>query len=362
MAAPQGREGVLRGMSEGTMDIRKHRLPIAILLLVALGVGTLVALERRDAPDETAMVERVSPTRGLDRNAISAIEITRPGEPTTRVEIRDGEFAIVAPFSAEADAAAVNQMLDRLVDIEIDSVAATREKHHDKLEVSDERAIQVRVFVGETKAADLRIGAARGRTTMLRDASSPNVLGAVGGLRFAFDKKPDDLRDKRILTVDEQAVTSVTFESRAGKLTFARGSAEEEFAPAEGTETPPKFDPASVRARVMTLARLRASGFAPAEVSVEEAGLASPEARVTLVAEGKPVTLLLGGDAPAGVYAMVEGGKVIYLLPSATGQRFMPKASDFEATAPPPPPSEGSPGEIPPEILEQLQRQLQQQP
>jgi hypothetical protein len=349
-------------VSEAIMDIRKHRLPIALALLAAVGVGTFIALDRRDAPDDTAMVERVSPTRGLDRGAITAIEIELPGEPSTRLEIADDAYSIVAPIEAPADASAVNQMLDRLVDIEIESVAATREKHHAKLEVSDELAIKVRVFVGDAKAADLRIGAARGRATMIRDAASPNVLGARGGLRYAFDKKPDDLRDKRIFKLDEQNITSVTFESEAGTLTFTRAGEGQDFAPAEGSPEISGFDPAAVRARVMTLARLRASGFAPKEVTSEEAGLEPPRARVELLAEDRPHALLLGAEAPTGIYAAIEGGGVVYVLPAATGQRFMPKPADFEASAAPPvpPPGEPSPNEIPPEILEQLQRQLQQ--
>jgi hypothetical protein len=342
--------------------MKNSRLPIALTLLFLVGLVTFIALSRRDVPDETAVVERVSPTRGLDRSAVTALEIMRPREPTTRIEIEGERFTIVAPFQADADASAVNQMLDRLVDIEIDSVAATREKHHEKLDVTDARSIQVRAFTGETKVADLRIGVARGRTTMIRDASSEHVLAALGGLRYAFDKKPDDLRDKRIFALDDQTITAVTFENEAGTLSFARPNADGEFAPAEGPDTIPGFDPAGVRSRVMTLSRLRASSFAPDDLEPRDAGLEAPRGKVTLVAEGQPRTLLLGGDAPSGIYAMIEGGNAIYVLPAATGQRFMPKATDFTAgAAPPQPPSEGVPSEIPPEILEQIQRQIQQQ-
>lgn len=338
------------------MDVKKHRLPIAIALLAVVAAGTVVALVRRDAPDESMMVERTSPTRGLDRNAISAIEITRPGEETTRLEIRGDEMRITSPIGVPADASAVNQMLDRLVDIEIDSVAATKAQHHDRLEVSDPRAIHVKVFVGEDVAADLRVGAAKGRVTMLRSAGSDVVLGALGGLRHAFDKGLDELRDKRIFKLDDHAITRVTFESESGRFSFSRASGDDDFAPSPETKTIPGFDPGGVRARVLTLSRLRASSYA-AGVSLEEAGLAQPKARVRLEGAGATHTLLLGDDAPNGIYAKVEGRDDVYVIPSATAQRFMPKATDFEA--PPSPPGGDSSAELPAELLEQIQRQLQ---
>jgi hypothetical protein len=129
---------------------------------------------------------------------------------------------------------------------------------------------------------------------------------------------------------------------------------------------------------VSTLSRLRAADFAAADVTVAAAGFTDASPRVTLtMADGQVAVLRLGGAVPEATdqfYAMHEGDETIFVVSRYHSVRLHPNAAEFEASAAPPPsePAGGAPeldlggmggggGEIPPEIMRQIQQQLQQQ-
>jgi hypothetical protein len=147
------------------------------------------------------------------------------------------------------------------------------------------------------------------------------------------------------------------------------------------------FQASKVRSMVSSLARMRASDFAAADVTPESAGIGPQSARVTLTlapAEGEEApqthTVLLGNEADAerhDFYAQREGEPTIYVISRFLGERVSPTATSFtQAAAPEAPEGAGDPhggemgegmpgmpggGQLPPEVMEQIRRQLEQQ-
>ncbi len=391
------------------MDLRKNRLPIAIVLLALLGGGTVLALRNRDAggaPSSNASAEL--PT--VERDAITAIEVTRPGAATVRLEKRGAEWQLTAPLESAVEQSTVNTALDKLASLELRGIAATRKANHGALEVDAERGIHVVAFGGDAELANLWVGAMRSANTMVRVDGEDAVLSVKGSIKYAFDKDLKEWRDRRIVEENAAHVRAVAFDFGEQHLRFERG-ANDDWVQAAGQPPIERFSASKVQSIVSALARLRAVDFAPAELDAAGAGLATPAATVTLtIAEPSPAAPAEGEAAPAApaaapapgapatpaggaqpapaaaaaaprtvvlrlgaaadnsgnAYVQKDGAGLIYTVSGFVAERMHPETSLLQTpeggeepeAAAMPPGDMGGGQQIPPEILQQLQQQL----
>lgn len=421
------------------MDWQKNRLFIGLLLLVAIGGLAIWAAQRGASDTPVRATQTGEDFPDLERDQIASLEITRPAEEgheaqTVRLERRDGTWMIVSPIEVRADQSAVSTALDKLDELEVRGIAASNPQFHERLEVDPAHGVRViaRDADGE-QLADLWIGAYRSGNTMVRVEGQDRVVQSRGSIKFAFNKELRDWRDRSILTLEADDVTEVAWVGPNGTFRFDRAPA----APSEGegeTEpglgewrmaevsylppageapdagTPPRrappppppptarttiegFQASKVRSMVSSLARMRATDFAAADVTAERAGIGPDSPRVTLTVRAEPAADGEGEGGPSGPqtytvvlgdevdgeshnrYARREGDDTIYVISRFLGDRVSPTAEAFTATAAPatPPPGEGGEppaiempggpggGQLPPEVMEQIRRQLEQQ-
>ncbi len=374
------------------MDLQKNRLFIGALALVALGGLAIWAVGARGGETPARDDGRAIRLPDLERDQIVAIEITRPEDHgnAVRLERRGEEWFVTQPLEARADQSAVTTVLDKLHELEAAGIAASNPSFHERLEVDPAHGVRVVVRGADgAQLADLWIGAYRSGSTMVRPEGEERVAQVRGSIKFAFNKEIRDWRDRSMLNVEADDVTEVAWTGPNGTFRFHRGASAEgeagEWQMAEGSDAIEGFVASKVRSMLTSLARMRASDFAAADVSSEAAGLGPESARVTLTIPGE-------GDAPAQThvvllgreaneerhdfYAQREGEPTIYVISRFLSERVSPTATSFTETAPSapegaPPPDphaiEGMPdmpgggGQIPPEVMEQLRRQLEQQ-
>ncbi|MDQ3032446.1 MAG: DUF4340 domain-containing protein [Myxococcota bacterium] len=406
------------------MDWQKNRLFIGALVLVAIGGLAIWAIGARtgDTPDRDADRASGFPDE-LERDEIASIEITRPEDDgqAVRLERRENQWFMTAPIEVPADQSAVSTVLDKLAELELAGIAASNPEFHERLEVDAEHGVHVvaRGADGE-ELANLWLGAYRAPNTLVRVEGEDEVLQVRGSIKFAFNKALREWRDRSILTLEADDVREVAWAGPNGTFRFARAAAAAEGdeapaepgewqmtevsyvppaeAPAAEGETPPApaaeattlttiegFQPSKVRSMVASLARMRASDFAAPDVTPEAAGIGASSPRVTLTlppAEGEEgpqtYTVLLGNEANAeshDYYAMREGDPTIFVISRFLGERVHPTATAFTQAAPAAPPEGGDPhaggmpgmpempggGQLPPEVMEQIRRQLEQQ-
>jgi len=410
------------------MDWQKNRVMIGLVALLVIGGGAIWAVRTRtgDSPVTSSSGTTIEgfPSE-IERDDISTIEITRPEEETVRLVRGEGGWRVAAPVDAVADQTSVDSALDKIAELELESVAARNSSHHEELEVDAAHGIHVVARNGDEVLADLWIGASRSGNTAVRVEGEDAVGMVDGSIRFAFSRDLKDWRDRSILDLEADEVREVSWVGPNGTFQFTRPlvaaappppPAEGE-APAEPTPTEPTpgdwtitnvsyvptpeategdagvpavapvtqttiagFQASKVRTMVSTLARLRAADFAAADVTVAAAGFNDASPRVTLTtADGQVSVLRLGGAVPEATdqfYAMHEGDETIFVVSRYHSVRIHPTASEFEASAAPPPsapPEGGAPeldleglggpggGQLPPEIMRQIQQQLQQQ-
>ncbi|GAB4210125.1 MAG: DUF4340 domain-containing protein [Sandaracinaceae bacterium] len=397
------------------MDWQKNRLWIGLVALIALGGGAIWAVRSRtgDSPAATGSATIEGFPSDIERDDIRSIEITRPDEPTVRLERGEGGWRVTAPVESRADQTSVDTALDKITELELESVAARNARHHEELEVDPAHGIHVVVGGADGTLANFWIGVTRSGNTALRVEGQDAVGMANGSIRFAFSRDLKDWRDRTILDVESDSVREVAWVGPNGTFRFTRPMntptipadtdagaeppaptpgdwtiAEVSYVPtAEGDAGAPAgprttidgFQPSKVRTLVSGLARLRAADFAAQGVTREQAGFTESSPRVTLtIGDGASATrevIRLGGAVPEATdqfYAMHEGDDTIFVVSRYHSTRIHPTVSEFQASSPPPTPSSGESsgtpdiqvgggGQIPPDVMRQIQQQLQQQ-
>jgi hypothetical protein len=372
------------------------------VLVVLVGLIAYMANQRssRDAGETTTAGGASLPD--LTGSDITSLTIQRPDAEAITLT-RDGEtWRVTAPIEADADDNVLRTAIEKLDELEMDSVVARNPSNHEQLEVDDAHGVRLTVRAGEEEVADLYLGATRGGGTLIRVAGQDVVVSARGSVRFAFDRELSAFRNKRILDVAPERVVGLRYQVGERALAFTRGDAE--WALVEDMEPIERFGAQRVQAVAATLARLRATEFAAADVTEAAAGLETPAAVVSLtigpapaepeatedggVAPAQPVDetvtevviVELGGDAPADgqVYVRLRGNPTIYTISRYSADRLRGDVALFQDPEPgaegegadalePPPGLEGmgAPGgagqQIPEELMRQIQEQMQRQ-
>jgi len=354
------------------MEWRKNRIAIgAVVFFVLLGLTLWAVTNRNRQPKISGEI----PSIELDKDAITTLEVTRPQkEGKERVVLAniDGAWRVIDPVDAAADQSNVESALNRLGDLRIARIVATRPENYARLQVDDTSAVQVIVKAGEETLVQLMVGKYGDGMTMLRVDDRTEVFGASGSLRYAFDRELKSWRDRQVVSVDSADVQSIRFESANGTFHFQREG--DGWVVLEGQEALGDFDQKQVTSLLSTVARLTASDFAAEETSEARAGLTEPKATVTMTLAQDPseVVLELGDatDEAGELYLRRKGALTIYVISQYLAERLQPDTTAFATPSEPPAPPPGMPGappggqqqpQLPPEVMRQLQEQIRAQ-
>ena len=347
------------------MDWRKNRIAIgAMVFFVLLGVTAWAVNSRDRQPASAGEI----PTIDLDKAAITVLEITRPQDGRVVLSKGDDSWRVVEPVEATADQNNVDSALNRLAELEIRRIVATKPEHYARLQVDEDNAVRVTVKAGDETLSELMVGKYGDGMTMVRIDDRSEVFGVSGSLRYAFDRELKAWRDRKVVNVKPEDVQTIRFDGPNGTFAFEREG--EAWAARQGRKALGNFDPKQVKGIVSSTARLVASDFAVEDMSEARAGLTEPRATVTLTATETPdpIVLELGAATEQGdeLYLRRKGEPTVYVISQYLADRLQPDAAAFRAPdepiAPPPTgPAAGSQPQLPPEVMEQLREQIRAQ-
>lgn len=359
--------------------MNKSRLIIALAILIGLGAALVVTLRSRES--KTSLDKPSASLPALKKEDVTELSVQRPNQAQVVLKKQGDKWTLTEPYSAEASKDAVDDMLDKLADLKVAGVAATHKENHEKLEVDAAHALRVQVKAGDKVLASLNLGAAKGGNTMIRVEGEEQVLSARGSLRYAFDKDLKDFRKREITDLEAAELTGLALSSSKGTFKFERPATDGAIwsqVLAKGEKPIAKFDPEQVETLANTAAHLRAADFAATTEPESTTGLGGDATKVELTKkDGSKIGLSIGKAHSAGedYYTKLADSEVIYRLPKFSAERLTPDAKFFEKKDKPatPPPSAdphggmpmgmGGPGGggLPPEVMKQLQQQMQAQ-
>jgi hypothetical protein len=353
----------------------KNRLAIASVVLLALVALTVVMVNARSSDYEPQTTSEVKLPK-VDKDKLDELELSGADQPKVRIVKQGDEWRLAEPVDARADQEAVKAAINKLGELKVNGVAATKKENHARLEVDEAKGTHVVAKSGGKTVIDGYLGSYDSGSTMLRLANQDIVAAVEGSIRFAFRKQARDYRDKVITKIETASVQRLVFDNDNGHFEFVRDDKEEwKQVPAKGQKRITPLDISKVKGLLGSASNLNASDFAAPGVTAEQAGLGPKAATATLKLNGgdagvSEVLYRIGSKQDTNFYLQREGNDTIYLISAWLASRLVPKTDDFikkdppkapPAAAAPPTGAPGAPGQLDPAILQQLQQQMQQQ-
>ena len=298
---------------------------VLVVLLAGLGAYIYFVDSKRPASGGLAEKEKVFT---VEADKLEELTVTSGSETTTLRKV-DGAWRITAPVQAEADQSAVSSLTSGLSSLEINRVI-------------DENAANL----GEYGLAKPRItvsykaaGGGTGQIQLGDKTATQSDLYAVkdGGKRVflvqafqesTFDKKPFDLREKRILHFERDKVDSVEIAQDGSPIQLARSGS-------DWVVKQPVQARGDYSAIEGLLTRFSSAGMTKlVELQVDPAtlakyGLDKPAATLTLGAGSTRATLAVGKEEEGAVYARDLARQMIFAIEPGLVTDLKKPAGDF---------------------------------
>src|SRR5712671_1222001 len=274
------------------------------VLALAAAIGGAALWVTRDTEKKAEQKEKSAKLfEGLDKSKVRQVRLVSGGKLVALVARADAStpWKITEPLAADADASAVDGLVNGVADFkqkselgEADPTQYGLDKPATVVSVKSEDGKESAIEIGETNPFDSSV--------YVRKAGEKIVRVADGWTKSAFEKQLLDLRDKRVLHLDDTAeVRRVEVAGTAPAYTLEKdGASWKLLAPqkdAADTATADRVATAlkslratSIAAESADGAALKQYGLSPAKISVQ-----------VTVAAGKDSfrrTLLLGQPAP----------------------------------------------------------------
>ncbi len=297
----------------------------AILALVVAALGAFVWLyEIRGADeraDRAAAEKRLFPD--VEAAQISLITLTTKDGKEARLERVEGAWKLLAPISFPADHATAESLASALATLQSE---AAIDDPAPLAEYGLEGPPRVRFRAGD-RELELRVGGRSplGGNTYAATAAAKPVYAVAGYRATALERNLDDLRDKRVMRFERDAVVELRVRWKDGAARLVRDDQDPEvWRLAEPLAA--AADAGAVSKALSDLEFLRASGFDDAPDAAVRKALERPELAVELVtrADGKEgvARLALGAAKEGSRPARGSASEAVYRLPGGALDDF----------------------------------------
>lgn len=198
--------------------MKANPLVIAVALLALLG-GAVWYTRENPPEDDTAAPKVVD----LEEESIREVTVRRAGEqPLTVVRGEDGEWEFGGGLEIAADDTSIGSMVGSLASLNADRVVSEQVLDWEPYELQ-EPALAVS-YVAESGSGEVQFGrdTPTGSGVFVRLKDAPRLFTVYSYNKTSFDRSVFDLRDKRLLRLDEDALERVTVEVGERKVGFAQ--------------------------------------------------------------------------------------------------------------------------------------------
>lgn len=278
------------------------------LVLILAGLGGYIYFVDSKAP--AAGVEVKDKVFTVEADAIREMRVTS-GDQTTVLAKGDDGWKVTEPVAADADATEASSLVTNVSSAEINRVV---EENASDLGPYGLASPRVRIgFKTDGASGELLLGdttPTQGDVYAMK-ADDKRVFLVSSYLQTTFDKKPFDLRDKRIVRFERDKVERVQIERGEDTMAFARSGS-------EWTIESPSKGRADYSAVEGLLTRLSTAGMAsiadsqPADLA--KYGLDTPAMSITLGAGSSQTVLDVGSEEGESQYARDRSRPMVFTL------------------------------------------------
>ncbi len=286
---------------------------LALLAAVAAAVGIAFFGVEKPRRSEEARQESEEKVVVLDPARAAGIAVDAKGGTVKLARTAGQPWRVVAPFEAPADAVAVQSLLDavaglkrlsRVADPGTPLAAYGLEPPRARVTVSLEGGGEESVALGTDNPFD---------ASLYVRAGSGGVDRVSGAARWSLEKDLFDLRDKRLLPIEEGAVTRLELRGKVPYVLAREGGGWRLVSPQADLA-----DEAAVGRILGALRDLRATRFADAPGPDRDFGLDRPRWTVKVTDPSGERVLVVGvppKKEPGVLYARVAGTLAVAAIP-----------------------------------------------
>jgi hypothetical protein len=208
---------------EEAVAMRVRGLLVAVVLLVALGVGLYFSNKEKAAEASKPSADTPPKILALNDADLTKIVIKKKGADETDLEKTNGKWQITAPKPYPADQDAASQLATSAATVTSDRVVEDKASNLSAYGLNSP-SIEVDVTAKNGKVSKLLIGddtpTNSGSYAMLE--GNPHVYTVASYVKSGVDKSISDLRDKRLLTFDQDKLSRVELIAKKQDMEFGR--------------------------------------------------------------------------------------------------------------------------------------------
>jgi hypothetical protein len=306
--------------------VKPNGLMIAVALLAVLG-GVVWWSNKKQAAATKSPADTSTKILSIPEADFQEIRIKKLTGEVLDLKKENGKWAITQPAPLAADQDAVGSMVSTLATLNADKVVD--EKAADlKPYGLDNPTLTVTVTKKDGKTAELLVGddTPTGSGSYVKLPNDPRVFTIATFAKSSLDKRPDDLRDKRLLTFDSEKLTRVELAAKGQPVEFGKNSTNEWQIV---KPRPLRADNSAVDTLVNKLKDAKMDPLNPDADAAKKFAAGTKVATATVTDAGGTQTLEVRKDKDNNYYAKSSVVQGIYKIASDVGDSLDKGLDDF---------------------------------
>lgn len=266
----------------------------------------------------------------LDENSITKLELRKKDAPAILLAKDGSEWKITAPKSFAADQSAVSSIVSSVASLNSERLVEDKSSDLQRYGLAHPSfELEVNVTGKDNKAERLLLGddTPAGSAVYAALAGDPRVFTIAGYTRGSIEKGLNDLRDKRLLTVNADKISQIEITGKNGHIAFGRNK--DEWQILKPNPMRADNDAVSELVRKLTDARLDITDSATAAKEASSAfGRGTPVATINVTGESSTQKLQIrkSKDSYYAQSSVIDGA---YKIGSDLAAALDKKVEDF---------------------------------
>ncbi|MBV8070048.1 MAG: DUF4340 domain-containing protein [Acidobacteriaceae bacterium] len=208
--------------------MKSRNLLIAAVLLAALSGAVWWAKKHPEASSTGTATNSSPKLLDITDAQLQSIDLTKRNGDTIALQRQNGKWVITSPQQLPADQDAMTSMASALNPLTADSVVEDKATNMSTYGLSSP-SVTVRVHEKNGKSDTLAFGddVPAGSLVYARLNNGAKVYAVSSSAKTSFDKTMNDLRDKHLLTFNQNSVSRIELTSAKGTVEFGKNNQNE---------------------------------------------------------------------------------------------------------------------------------------
>lgn len=299
-----------------------------LYLLIAFAVLLILFVVSKTTDNS---VQQVLPLMDIDTTQIDKIRIISAENGEVTLIIKDGIWKLQDPIEFPAEQRSVSDMLKKFDEMQIESVASSREDSHAEYELDDSTAVYAEFLQGDIVLGSFYMGkqASTRRHTYFRLPGENDVYMVQGSYKYQFNRKLKDWRNKVVLELQPEGIESIKtiFPDHDYTLSLRDTVWYCDDGKKEFEAYLKAVDPT-----LNYISRLRAADFYEPEEGKKAPDFQKFDARIEITFSGgyqTGLTLVKEDDEKNRYFVQKDGEDIIYLIYQGTANILMKDIEDY---------------------------------